>query len=252
MEYEADDGFAGTLSLDIATIKVEAAGTKTSSYTVTATRTYPHLSRNDTSLVPKTVTENGKTYTLSGVDWKSQAKQNADYDSLPASYTAVATYSAKGTSTKVTGYATTAEYSGTLAKLSQGKTVYTAYFEGEEIRTPIGIVDATAEQVATADEAALPEPTAEPTSAPTAEPTNEPTATPTLVPQPIEETSSRGAWPSATDVCMMIAIALAALAIATIIYAIKLWRTINEKTDNPADSPDHSNNPGDSGSGHSS
>ena len=34
MEYKSDDGYAGTLALDISTIKVESAGTKTSNYTV--------------------------------------------------------------------------------------------------------------------------------------------------------------------------------------------------------------------------
>jgi hypothetical protein len=142
-EYKDDDGFVGVLSLDVGSIKVETAGTKTSSYEMKVTRQYPNLSSNDTSLVPKTVNDKGKTYTLASVDWRSGNNTAIDYSPLPEFYTAVATYTATGYSTRVTGYTTTAEYSGNLAKLSQGKTVYTAYFIGEEVRTPLEMVEET-------------------------------------------------------------------------------------------------------------
>ena len=146
MEYTAEDGFVGVLSLDVATLKVETAGTKTSSFTMTVTREYPHLSANDTSLVPKTVEEKGKTYTLAGVDWRTGNYETIDYEQVAQYYTAVASYAATGSSTKVTGYNTTVEYNGTIAKLTQGKTYYIAYFEGEEIRTPLEMTElATAE-----------------------------------------------------------------------------------------------------------
>jgi cobalamin biosynthesis Mg chelatase CobN len=74
------------------------------------------------------------------VDWSAGNYVTVDYDTTPEYYTAVATYNATGTSTKVTGYVTTAEYTGTLAKLARGKTGYTAYFEGEEIRTPLELI----------------------------------------------------------------------------------------------------------------
>jgi hypothetical protein len=140
MEFKTDDEYAGILALDVASIKVESTGTKTTSYTKTVTREFPRLSSADTSLLPKTVEENGKTYTLADVDWKAGNYETVDYNQVPEYYTAFANYTATGTSTKVTGYITTAEYNGTIAKLSQGKTVYTAYFEGEEIRTPLEFV----------------------------------------------------------------------------------------------------------------
>lgn len=47
---EYDDGVSsGTLSLDHSTLKTEAAGYKRSSYTVTATKNYTGLDRNDSS-----------------------------------------------------------------------------------------------------------------------------------------------------------------------------------------------------------
>jgi hypothetical protein len=133
LDYSSADGYAGTLSLDLATVTMESAGTKTSGYTVSATREYPQLSTNDTSLIPKTVTENGKTLTLQSVDWKSNNTEAVDYDQIAKSYTAIATYTATGSKTVVTGYITTAEYNGTLTKLVNGRTVYTAYFAGTEL-----------------------------------------------------------------------------------------------------------------------
>lgn len=141
MEYTSEDKYVGILTLDVGSIKVETAGTKTSSYEMKVTREYPQLSNNDTSLVPKTTTQNGVTYNLANVDWKAGNYETIDYERVPEYYTAIATYTATGYSTKATGYITTAEYTGTLAKLSQGKTVYTAYFEGKEIRTPLEMAE---------------------------------------------------------------------------------------------------------------
>ncbi|MDR0818459.1 MAG: hypothetical protein LBN43_02650 [Oscillospiraceae bacterium] len=151
MDYTDDNGFIGVLTLDVASIKVEEAGTTTSGFTMTTTREYPRLSSADTSLLPKTVTERGSTYLLASVDWKAGNTVAVDYNALPEYYTAVATYTTSGYKTSVTGYNTTAEYKGTLAKLSQGKTIYTAYFSGAEIlpeRIPLEIIDESAEQPA--------------------------------------------------------------------------------------------------------
>jgi hypothetical protein len=174
LEYRDDGGFAGILSLDVSSIKVESAGTKTSSHTMTITREYPHLSSNDTGLVPKTVEDKGKTYTLAGVNWRAGNTVTVDYTAVPEYYTAVATYTATGYSTKVTGYITTAIYSGMLGKLSEGKTTYIAFFLGEEIRTPLEFV--------TPSPIPEPIPTPVPTPAPTPEP--EPMAVPEPEPEP--------------------------------------------------------------------
>jgi hypothetical protein len=136
IDYTSEDGYAGALALDIASITVEQAGTKTSSYTVSAAREYPHLSAPDTALIPKTITDNDRTLTLAGVDWQTQNGETIDYEQLPGSYTATATYTAASSKTVVTGYVVTAEYTGTVAKLITGKTVYTAYFAGT-LLTPL-------------------------------------------------------------------------------------------------------------------
>ena len=187
MEYTSEDDFVGLLYLNVASIKVEQAGTKTTSFTQTVTREYPRLSNTDTSNVPKTVDDRGKTYTLAGVEWKTGNYSTVDYEQIADYYTAVATYTATGYSTKVTGYVTTAEYAGTLAKLSQGKTVYTAYFEGEEIRTPLEMVTPIARPLAPDETSAEPTPTPVPTPEPTALPTVEPTPEPSATAEPSSE-----------------------------------------------------------------
>lgn len=136
IDYQSDDGYIGVLTLDINSIAVETGETKKSNYTMTATREYPHLSSNDTALVPKSITQNGATYTLSNVVWRTQGTESVDYDSIPTSYTAVAKYTASGSRTTVSGYITTAEYRGAISKVLTGKTVYTAYFIGTELKPP--------------------------------------------------------------------------------------------------------------------
>jgi hypothetical protein len=218
MEYKAEDEFVGILTLDVASIKVETAGTKTSSYTMTVTREYPRLSAADTSLVPKTVTEKGKTYTLAGVDWKAGNYETVDYEQVPEYYTAIATYTATGTSTKVTGYITTAEYNGTLAKLSQGKTVYTAYFEGEEIRTPLEFIEPPVTPPVTEPSCAEPEKTPAPTETP------DPAATP-IAAVPTES--------SGTNTALYVIIAILLIMLIGAAYIIIRRNPHNEKTDYP-------------------
>jgi hypothetical protein len=133
LDYQSEDGYGGILTLDLSTVKCEEAGRKTSSYTVSVTREYPHLSTPDLSLIPKTITENGRTLNLEDVSWEAQNTVNVDYDELPSSYRAVAKYTASASKTVVTGYVTTADYSGEIAKTVTGDTIYTAYFEGKEI-----------------------------------------------------------------------------------------------------------------------
>ena len=187
MEFKSEDGFIGVLALDVASIKVETAGTKTSSYTMSVTREYPHLSSNDTELVPKTVTDKGKTYNLVGVEWKVGNYSTVDYERVADYYNAVATYTATGSSTTVTGYVTTAEYKGVLSKLAQGRTVYTAYFIGEEIRTPLEMTEPPKRV-----EKPMPEATPEVTAVPEPTATIKPTATPAPTETPIDD-------PAATD-----------------------------------------------------
>ena len=158
MEYQSEDGYSGILALDLTSLNCEPAGYRNSSFTATATREYPHLSNADTSLIPKTITDNGRTLTLEGVSWEAQRYVNVDYEDVPESYRAIASYSANSSRRVVTGFITTAEYSGEIARTITGDTVYTAYFEGSEI-------DPAPKPMPTPEQAQTPEPVSEPESA---------------------------------------------------------------------------------------
>lgn len=131
---EFDDCISsGTLSLDHSTIKTEAAGYKSSSYTVTATKNYTGLDRNDSSYIDKTVEKNGRTLSLSNVTWSVERTALVGDELVPATYSAVATYSGTASSTVATGYITTAEYKGTVVSSGISSILYTVTYLGTEI-----------------------------------------------------------------------------------------------------------------------
>ena len=123
-----EDDYTGTLVLDTSSIKVEAAGYKTSTKTVTATRIYPSLSDADVSFVPKSITDNGRTMELTDVQW-----HEAD-----GFYHASATYSGKVSSKYATGYIVTADYAGEVVRTTMDDTIYTAIFSGTPIQPERG------------------------------------------------------------------------------------------------------------------
>ena len=135
LEISTEDGYSGVLTLDYTTISVEAAGYKTSSRTVSATRTYPNLSDADVSLIPKSVEEGGRTLTLADVDWQSAAADNVDGYDLALRYNAVATYTGTATSKYATGYTVTADYKGEVTRTSCDTIVYTAVFSSMDGET---------------------------------------------------------------------------------------------------------------------
>ncbi|KAB5101524.1 cell wall anchor protein, partial [Bacteroides thetaiotaomicron] len=69
-EAVTEDGYTGLLTLDTASIQVEASGYATSTRNVSATRSYPNLSEADVSLVPKSIEDSGRTLTLADVQWQ--------------------------------------------------------------------------------------------------------------------------------------------------------------------------------------
>jgi len=136
LEVTTEDGYTGILKADYPGITVEAAGYKTSSWTVSATRTYPNLSEADISLVPKTTEDSGRTLTLADVDWQEAATDHTDGYDLPMRYTAVATYTGTATGKYATGYTVTVEYAGEVTKTSCDSVIYTAVFASHD-ETPI-------------------------------------------------------------------------------------------------------------------
>ena len=68
MEY-SKDGYSGVLTLDHTTLQTEAAGYTTKYYTITDTKQFTGLPRNDPSYVPTTTVKDGKTLSLSNISW---------------------------------------------------------------------------------------------------------------------------------------------------------------------------------------
>ena len=122
-EVTTEDGYTGVLLLDHTTVNVKAKGYSTSTKNLTASRTYPNLADADLSLVPKTVTEGGKTLTLGNVQWSNSYDEGG-----AAHYTASATYTGTATSRYATGYTVTADYAGQVSKTSSQIVTYTAIF----------------------------------------------------------------------------------------------------------------------------
>jgi len=137
MDFVDEDGYVGVLHLDIRSIEMTQDGTRSSSRTVSQTREYPHLSSPDLALIPQTITANGRTYTLENVDWRTNTSTPIDFNSIPQTFTAVATYTRTATSTVSTGYTTVAAYSGTLTRVSTGDVRFVATFIGTPILSPI-------------------------------------------------------------------------------------------------------------------
>ena len=118
IDVTTEDGYTGTLMPDYPGITVEAKGYKTSSRTVTATRSYPNLSDADASLIPRTIQDGGRTLTLADVQWQEAG----------GFYNASATYSGTASSKYATGYIATVEYKGEVSRTSCDTVLYTATF----------------------------------------------------------------------------------------------------------------------------
>ena len=179
LEYLTDEGYFGVLALDISSIATESDGTRTTSHGVSITREFPHLSNTDTSLVPRTITEGGRTYNLASVDWRTQGTAAVDHTQIASSFTAVATYSGTATRTSTIGYTTTAEYRGQISRIATGRTEFTVHFIGIPIVTPmVSLVLPEQEATYTEDHE-----TAEP------QPTPAPVPVPEEVPEPVPTTA---------------------------------------------------------------
>ena len=129
-EFTTEDGLTGVLSLKLDTVNVEVSGYGSSTRAVTATRSYPNLNSQDTSYIPKEITDNGRTLELASIDWKVDNTANEDGYAVADRYTAIATYTGSAISSYVKGYKVTAEYSGTVSRIALNKVRYVAIFEG--------------------------------------------------------------------------------------------------------------------------
>ena len=79
------------------------------------------------SLVPKSITDNGRTLKLADVQWSSAEGSDGE-GGVVTRYTATASYSGTASSTYATGYTITANYIGEVARTDCQVVTYTATF----------------------------------------------------------------------------------------------------------------------------
>ena len=91
MEVTTEDGYVGILRLDHTSVQVTTDGYATKTNTLSASRSYPNLSEADTSLIPKTIEDKGKTLTLGDVKWSESMDVDGEGSSVTR-YTATASY----------------------------------------------------------------------------------------------------------------------------------------------------------------
>ena len=136
-EFVTEDGLSGTLSLQLDTVQVEAAGYGSSTREVSATRSYPNLASQDTANIPKSIEEDGRTLTLQNIDWRTDNTASVGGYAMGDRYTAVATYTGTATTSYVTGYTVTADYTGTVSRIALNRVRYVAIFEGEPLEPAV-------------------------------------------------------------------------------------------------------------------
>ena len=115
-EFITDDGLMGTLTLRLDTVQVEPSGYGSATKEISTKRSYPNLAEQDTQYLPKTITENGKTLTLTDIQWQTDNTANMDGYAVADRYTAIATYT------------------GTVSRIALNRVRYVAIFEGTPIQ----------------------------------------------------------------------------------------------------------------------
>ncbi len=77
-EFVTDDGLSGTLTLQLDTVQVDVSGYGSSTRAVNVTRSYPNLAGQDTSYIPKTIQDGGRTLTLQDINWQTDNTASLD------------------------------------------------------------------------------------------------------------------------------------------------------------------------------
>ena len=131
MEFTTGDGYTGVLRLDHTSVQVSTDGYASKTTSLSATRTYPNLSEADVSLIPKTITDKGRTLSLADVQWSSAESTDGE-GGIVTHYTATASYSGSATSQYATGYTVSANYTGEVSKTDCQIVNYTATFGSME------------------------------------------------------------------------------------------------------------------------
>lgn len=115
-EVTTEDGYTGTLTPDATTLTTQVSGYGKSTKTKSVTKSYTGLADQDTAYIPKTITEGGVTYSLTGLTWSESSVYNPYDPDIGPRYNASAVYSGSYTTSYAKGYTYEIQYTGTLVK----------------------------------------------------------------------------------------------------------------------------------------
>jgi len=132
IDYDKD-GYKGQLLLNTNNVLTESLGTKTYTYTVSDTKTYTGLSRNDPSYIDKSINKNGKELSLIDIEWQPTGTTLVGNTLVPSSYDAVAYYSGTSYGSKSTGYETTLTYVGEVRKIIEETSIVEVIYIGSRV-----------------------------------------------------------------------------------------------------------------------
>ena len=150
IDYSEDDGYVGSLELDLNTIVTTkiSGGSYKKSYIVSEDVSFSNYNANDLYDIPKTKYKNGVSMKLLNVDWKIQTTEYVAGTQVPVLYSGIAHYA--GTGTRIVEseakYSTSAEYKGVITKEEiQPIVYYVRYVESNNkttaiVLTTIGII----------------------------------------------------------------------------------------------------------------
>ena len=126
IEYDKDD-FTGKLYPLVNTLELTETGRSSHSGSNKVTKTFT-VDYNDESLIPGTISEDGKTYSRSSITWADG--QYMEDSVIPENYIATATYSKPYSYTTVDGYEAKMTYTGEVKKVSDETASYTLTYIG--------------------------------------------------------------------------------------------------------------------------
>ena len=127
IQYD-ENGFIGTLTLDMDSISSEVAEQESYSYVLKDTKEFTALQRNDPYYIPKSSEKNGVTLELKDIQWTSMASA-AENSDVPSMYNATAVYSGTAWGSKASEYLVRANYSGEVSKVTEGEVLYSIVYE---------------------------------------------------------------------------------------------------------------------------
>jgi len=131
LEVNTQDGYSGDIPLVMDSIKVEPLEYYYKKNSITVNRDYFGLNSADTSSIPKSITDNGRTLNLANIEWKSSNVIEMNGQEVTNRYSAVASYETTVTNKYVKTYLVSATYSGTVEK--EEAPTYTAIFLGSKL-----------------------------------------------------------------------------------------------------------------------